>query len=257
MKRHAAILLAATGALVACTSAGQQARNRETRTARATLERLDSIGDPGRVAAADFAFAKMAREEGQWTAFRTWATDDAVIHGRNGPIAAGPWLAGQSDPDQSVAWTPNTVWSSCDGTLAVSFGRLRNPDGKVGSYVTTWELQGDRNYKWTYDIGALDDPQPPAPPADADIPADSIVVAGLSSIEGRVADCPQDGIPLPPPPLAAMAQGVDFGGASARDGSLSWTWTHAPDGTRAVSVLWYREGSWQKAVDFAVPPSAE
>lgn len=250
------IALAASAMIAACTSPQAQRVERERRAATQFLERQGSIGDPGRVAAADIAFAKMAREEGQWTAFREYAAPEAVIHGVNGPILAQPWLAQQENPPVAVAWTPNTVWSSCDGTLAISFGRFQEPDGKVGSYVSAWELQDDNSYKYTYDLGALDNPQPVRQPEE-ELPEDAIIVPGMTAIEGRVADCPGADAVLPEIPLLSTALPHRSGSTRSGDGTLQWTWFQSDDGQRRVTVQWVRDGSVQEALDFAVPAAGE
>lgn len=249
------IALAATAMLAACTSPQAQRAERERRDATKFLERQGSIGDPGRVAAADIAFAKLAREDGQWTAFAQYAASGAVIHGTNGPIPAQPWLAQQRDPPVSNAWTPNTVWSSCDGSLAVSFGRFQQPDGNVGSYVTAWELQSDNSYKYTYDLAALDNPQP-VRRAQEDLPENAIIVPGMSSIEGRVADCPVAGSALPEIPPVSTAAANRSGAKRSDDGTLQWTWVHTDNGARRMIVQWIREGVVQEALNFDVPPAA-
>ncbi len=253
------IVTAAMAALLsACTSPQQQRRAEQGRSAERALDRIGTIGDPGLVAAADVAFARMARDEGQWTAFRRFAAPGAVIHGRNGPVPIETYIAGRADPEVSNAWTPNTIWASCDGTLAITFGRFQVPDGDVGSYVTVWELQPDRSYKWTYDVGALDDPQP-EPEAGPDIPEgeDVIIVSGMSSIEGRVADCPTRGAALAQIPIRLAPFPTRTGDAGSDDGSLRSTWFHTANGERRITVDWVRDGEWQEAVSFTVPPSAE
>lgn len=230
--------------------------NRAVSQAQRTVERLPSIGDPGRVAAADFAFARMAREEGQWTAFAATAAPGAMLHGRNGLIEAAPWLAQQNDPERSVVWAPNTVWSSCDGTLAISFGRFQNAEGRVGSYVTAWEWQrSGREYKWIYDMGGEDNPQPP-PPEEPDIPEGAIIVPGLTGINGMTADCPQQGGGFAESAID-LPSGIDWAVKNSADGSLTYRWEHHADGTRRVVVDWIREGEWQTALDFTAPEPLE
>ncbi len=250
------IAIVATAMIAACASPQAQRVERERRAATQFLERQGSIGDPGRVAAADIAFAKMAREEGQWTAFLEYAAPGAVIHGVNGPIPAQPWLAQQENPPVSVAWTPNTVWSSCDGTLAVSFGRFQEPDGKVGSYVSAWELQDDNSYRYTYDLGVLDDPQPVRQPRE-ELPEDAIIVPGMTAIEGRVADCPKADADFPEVPLLSTALPHRSGSTRSDDGTLQWTWFQFGDGQRRVTVQWLRDGSVQEALNFSVPAAGE
>ncbi|WP_340588508.1 hypothetical protein [Erythrobacter alti] len=255
--RHLIASAALAVLLSACASPQQQRHAQQGRAAERTLDRIGTIGDPGRVAAADIAFARMARDEGQWTAFRAYAASDAVIHGRNGPVPIEVFTANLEDPETSTAWTPNTIWTSCDGTLAVTFGRMQVQSGDVGSYVTVWELQSDRDYKWTYDIGALDDPQP-EPEAGPDVPEgeEFILVPGMGSIEGRVADCPRTGAfyGFTRPELS---QGTRSGSAQSDDGTMTWQWVQLADGTRAVTVDWWRGGEWQQAAEFVVPPRSD
>ena len=244
----------ALGALLtACTSAREQAMTRQARAAERTLERLPTIGDPGRVAAADIAFARMARDEGQWTAFRAYAASGAVVHGPGGPVPLETFINGRANPEQAIAWTPADIWSSCDGTLAVTFGRLQMPSGDVGSYVTVWELQSDRSYKWIYDIGALDNPQP-APEVDPDLPENAIIVPGMLAINGRIADCPAEGASVPQSPINITSGAPpEIGEWVADDGTLKVEWRQYAGGTRNVIVEWYRGGEWQIADTFTVP----
>ncbi len=254
MISRATIAIVAVAVLAACTNPRQQAIERQARAASEFLERQGSIGDPGRVAAADFAFAKMTREEGQWTAFRAYAASDAVMDAPGGYAPVSEVLAGLADPTEPIRWAPTNVWSSCDGTLAVSLGRFIRPGGLVGDYVTVWELQRDNTYKWVYDTGTPDDPQP-VPEPDEELPEDAIVVEGMTSIEGRIADCPARGERFSPP-----------GGTIERGGSISDTrfsndWTmridreyFLADGRREVRFYWQREGEWEQGLSFTVPP---
>src|SRR5690606_6301016 len=94
--------------------------------------------DPGKVIAAELAFARAALEKGQWTAFAEFAADDAVMFVPQ-PVDAGEWLRKQRDPAQAVRWQPHQVWSSCDGTLAVTKGAWQRPDASVGYFTTVWQ----------------------------------------------------------------------------------------------------------------------
>ncbi len=248
MSRRIALTL---GLLVALTAAqastAQQAG--EQQPERPRHRPLASVGDPGQVAATDGRFARTAREEGQWTAFASFAAPGALMHWADGPFEAAPWLAAQANPAEAMAWVPTAVWASCDGTLAVSFGRFRQPDGQVGSYATVWELRGERDYRWTYDMGGADVPQPPPPPPRVPPSDEVIVVPGLGLIDGKVAECPRGGT-LPAPPLAIVADDAQEGGASSDDGTLRYRWEHNADGTRRIVVEYVREGRWLTALDF-------
>lgn len=249
MISRATILLASVAMVAACTSPQQQRINRDREAATRFLEREGSIGDPGRVAAADFAFARMARDEGTWTAFRAYAAPDAVRDAPGGFVAASEALAGREDPAEPIRWAPTNVWSSCDGTLAASLGRFVLPNGIVGDYVTLWELQSDNSYKWIYDTGTPDDPQP-VPEPDEELPEDAIVVEGMTSITGRIADC-QPAVGQSALPLAISGNATRA--STADDSSLTWQSTLLPDGSRQVKVFYLRQGSWEQVVDLLIP----
>lgn len=243
------VAVLAVASLAACTSPRQQQLNRLAQAAERTLERAGTIGDPGRVAAADFAFARMARDEGTWTAFRYYAAPDAELDAPDGFAPASELLAGLADPATPILWAPTNVWSSCDGTLAASLGRFQRPNGLVGDYVTIWELQPDNSYRFIYDTGTPDDPQPvPAP--EEELPEDAIVVPGLTAIEGRVADCASTIADREVRPQAS--EGVTRAGMS-NDRTLYWLSDLQDDGSRLVQVGYLREGMWETVVDFAIP----
>lgn len=228
----------------ACSTAGGDKRFGDNR-------RIERVAQPGNVAASDIAFARAARDEGAGAAFRRFAADDAIVHLPNGPVPAGAWLAGGSGAGPAADWAPREVWSSCDGSLAVTFGRSRDAAGLVGSYVTAWErTRRGGQHRWTYYAQVLDDPQPP-PRRRPEVPEgpNVIVVEEFDSIAGRTADCTvRTGLMPLPAPDARMA------GDRAEDGTLSWRWEHRTrEGGRFV-VEYLREGRWQEALDFTIPP---
>jgi len=210
--------------------------------------------DPGRVAATDIAFARAARDNGQWTAFREYAASGAQMHGADGPFDAGAWLLARADPAQPARWAPNSVWSSCDGSLAVSFGRSQQADGTVGSYVTVWQRARGRDgaYRWVYDTGTPDNPQPPPPPVVAAPDGDTIVVTEINAIRAQTADC-TDPAGLSQDALSARLSSSLTGGGEARDGTLRWRWEHLAPGEWRVVVEWVRGGAWAEALVFDIP----
>ena len=212
---------------------------------------------PSEVVKAELEFARAAREDGQWTAFRAFAAPGAIIHGRNGPIAAEPWLASQSNPDAAVQWEPRTVWMSCDGALAVSMGRFVDPAGLVGTYYTVWERQSDRSYKWTYDVGAPDNPQPPVREPLPDLGPEDIVVTRMDSIKGLVAHCPRAGEEVPTAPAYTITDDASQGGRMSRDGTLRWRWAHTSQGERRIIVDWLTPGKWEVGTDQTLPALEE
>ena len=250
MLKSLATLAASAILLTACAAGPQRLPDRVIDRA---LANAPGQAQPSKVVAAEIAFSRAAREQGQWTAFREFAGPGAVIHGRNGPIDAGQWLAGRNDPAEAVQWGARTVWMSCDGALAISRGRFRDPAGMVGTFVTVWQRQGNDEYRWIYDVGAPDDPQPPPRPPTAPPSEDEIIVTGLSAIQGWVADCPRRGETIPAPPPLALADGLRHGVSMSRDGTLRWRWEHSGAGQRRIVAEHFHEGRWQVALDQAFP----
>ena len=88
------------GAILACAALAACASNPgPTRSQRDRIERVLATSpgqaQPSKIVATEIAFSRAAREKGQWSAFAEYAASGAVIHGRNGPIGAAPWLASQ------------------------------------------------------------------------------------------------------------------------------------------------------------------
>lgn len=246
----AAIALTVGAALLAgCASGPRKPTSRQIARIERALSSAPGAAQPSTIVATEIAFARMARDEGQWTAFTHFAAEEGVLHGENGPIAAKPWLAQQSNPPKPVQWGPRTVWMSCDATLAISQGRFRDPEGKVGIFNTVWERQGDGTYRYLYDGGALDNPQPPPPPAGEE-DEEVIVVTALDTVRGEVADCSEPGNPLPAAPFASASTGAESGGTRSGDGSLVWQWRQGANGSRQFRSFIWQGGEWQEAASF-------
>jgi hypothetical protein len=183
------------------------------------------------VIAAELAFARAAQEKGQWTAFREFATDDAVMFVPQ-PVNAQDWLKTQQDPPQSVAWQPHQVWSSCDGSLAVTKGAWQRADGSTGYFTTVWQRQRNERYKWTMDQGdAL--PQP--------LPAPEMIGAMVADCAGRA-----DPVTMP------LAQGSTRREGRSEDGSLYWSVVVGEDGGRRVLVKLWQDGEMKDVVQETV-----
>jgi hypothetical protein len=224
---------------------------------RMPLERIDRVladapgaAQPGKIVAREIEFSRAARENGQWTAFRAFMAPGALIHGQSGAIDADQWLATQADPPEAVQWAARSVWMSCDGRLAVSRGRFRDPDGRIGTFVTIWQQQADRSYKWVYDSGALDDPQPDGQLADDGA---GIIVSADEIIQGYVADCPGSGGAAPDNWANLRPAGTQSGGAQSPDGTLHWSWYHYPNGGRSIEARYLVDGQWETALDERFP----
>jgi hypothetical protein len=209
---------------------------------------------PSTIVAAEIAFARAAREQGQWTAFKLFAAPGALLHGANGPFPIEPWLATQADPPEAVQWEPRAVVISCDGALAVSQGRLRTPDGKVGNFLTVWERQPGGEYRYVFDAGGPDVPQPPPRPKVED---GSIVVTSIDAVQGMVASCPRSGAPIPPPPAIPVGEDGKTDARLSRDGTLRWRWEHRADGTRFAAAEYFYQGRWLTAFEQSLTPEGE
>lgn len=249
MRAVVAILILA---LSAC--AGQRQNGPPPAVINRALATAPGAAQPSTIVAAEQAFSRAARERGQWTAFRMFAAPGALLHGRNGPFAIEPWLATQTDPPKAVQWEARAVAMSCDGALAVSQGRLVTADGMVGNFVTVWERQAGGEYRYTFDAGGLDVPQPPPkkPVDDGEI-----VVTAINAVQGLVASCPRGGAAIPPHPAITVGQDGKADARLSRDGTLRWRWEHRAYGTRYAAADYYTEGRWLTAFEQSLAPTGD
>ena len=227
---------------------------------------LTPAGNPSALIAAEIAFARLAREKGQWTAFRDTAADDAEMFTPR-RVVAKDWLKGRKDPPQAVQWATHRAFASCDGSFGVTYGGWTG-GADAGWFSTIWERQKKKgDLKWVLDQG-----EPLAQP-----------LAAPDWIEGKVADCPArrprsggEGGPPPRdaadrpakkdmpatrplagplPPLAAPA-GSDSKDGQSNDGTLAWRSTVLPDGAREFTVWMWKDGSMAQVLHEAVPAPA-
>jgi hypothetical protein len=248
-----ALILAVPLALAACAGSGGPPKPTKRQLAQIdrALATAPGAAQPSTIVAAEIAFAKAARERGQWTAFGQFAAPGALLHGRNGPFPLAPWLAEQRDPPEAVQWKPRAVVMSCDGAVAVSQGRFRDPQGKVGNFVTVWERQPDGEYRYVFDVGGEDVPQPPVKPPVED---GDFVVTAIDAIQGLVATCPRPGTPVPPPPAIPLGEDGKADARLSRDGTLRWRWEHRADGTRFAAAEYFYQGRWLTAFEQSLVP---
>jgi hypothetical protein len=185
---------------------------------------------------AERAFAADAKAIGQWTAFRKWSTDDAVMFVPQ-PSNAHDFLKDRKDPAQAIDWWPTASYISCDGKLAINTGGWKRPDGSVGYFTTVWRLQPDGTWRWTVDGG--DDlkesrPRPSTPTVQR-------------------ASC--GGTP-PPRGDGPAPSGLETGFGVSDDKTLGWGWLVRADGARVFFAgLW--DGTRIKTVitDKIAPPT--
>lgn len=169
---------------------------------------------------AERAFNAMAQAEGQWTAFRAFAADDAVMFTPR-PVNVQAFLEDRKDPPIAVQWWPAASYRSCDGKAAVNTGPWVRPQGN-GYFTTVWQRR-DGGWKWALDHGdALSTPRPlPASPRSRRAACGGTPTAMIFPKQG-------DG---------------ESGGGAAPDGTLVWHWQVAADGARVVrAFLWNGRG---------------
>ena len=188
--------------------------------------------DPSSVLAAEIAFNRLARDKGQWTAFRETAADDAVMFVPQ-RVLAKQWLKGRADPPKSVSWTPSVIHVSCDGNLAASTGNWQRPDGSVGYFTTIWRRDKRGAWKWVLDHGdTLAAPR-----------------AAPEFLVGKVATCKRG---KAPEGGEAKAKAV----MPPADESLLWSAQVAPDGGREVTVRVWNGTGYDVVIDDKVAPGA-
>ena len=217
--------------LVGCSSEGPQALGHRLDLGGPRDRDPDRFrrANPSAVIAAELAFARLAQEKGQWTAFLETSTGNAVMFVPQ-PVNAHEWLRRQTNPPEAVRWQPHQVWSSCDGTLAVTKGAWQRPDGSVGYFTTVWERQRKGEYKWVMDQGdTLTEP-----------------LAAPDLIGATAATCGSQ----PTPPTTVLAGPADkLNSGASRDGTLRWHVVTRPDGSRVVGASYWDGTSWQEAID--------
>ena len=180
-----------------------------------------AYANPSAAIAAEIAFAQLAKDKGQWAAFRATATKDAVMFVPQ-MVYTQDHLKNLAEPAQLTTWQPHQVWSSCDGSIAVTRGAWQRGDA-TGYFTTVWQRQNDGQYKWVMDQG-----DSLAMPLDAP----EMIVA-------KVADCPKGKPPRPlkrekikqlPPLDPAHRAG------QSDDGTLTYDVAVQPDGARQFTV---------------------
>lgn len=241
-------------AILAFTACAQPRQGPPPAVINRALATAPGAAQPSTIVATEIAFSRAAKERGQWTAFRMFLAPGALLHGKNGPFPIEPWLAAQTDPPQAVQWETRAVAMSCDGATAVSQGRLTTPDGKVGNFITVWERQPNNEYRYVFDAGGLDVPQPPP---KKPVEEGGIVVTTIDAVQGLVATCPRGGTPVPPPPAILIGEEGKADARLSRDGTLRWRWEHRADGTRYGAADYFYQGRWLTAIEQSLVPTGD
>lgn len=199
--------------------------------------RLRPVANPSAVIAAEIAFGRLAQEKGQWTAFREVAAKDAEMFVPD-RVLAQDWLKGRADPPVPVRWQPSDVWSSCDGSYAVTRGAWQRP-GSIGSFATVWQRQKDGKYKWLLDMSLADE----AAPASAD------------TVNATVADCPRGKREAPAQSVTTAPDTAETRSGKSDDGTLGWA-ARSVDGARMFSLSLLKDGAMREVLTVRLPVPA-
>jgi hypothetical protein len=186
---------------------------------------------------AERAFVADAQKMGQWTAFRKYAAEDAVMFVPQ-QVNAQAFLKERKDPPVAIFWWPGKSFVSCDGSYAVNTGPWVREWGKsVGYFTTIWKRQADGSWKWIYDGGdGLEVPR-----------------AEGGDIKPRQASCAKP--VLAPRPKLGLTQGGTSGAGQSADGTLAWRWLVRADGSRTLEVLLWSGSDWDAVLDDNVAPA--
>ncbi len=186
---------------------------------------LRPIANPSEVIATELAFARAAKDQGTWTAFRQFATKDAQWPGPQWENVQAA-LKDTPDPAKAIEWEPDQVWSSCDGSFALSTGPALHPTGKRTRFVTIWQRQDNGDYRWVLDQGF-------------DLEAG---YAEPEMIAARVADCPE-GRSNRVARVAKARRAATWASGQSDDGTLSWTTELRADCGRTLVLSAMQDGA--------------
>jgi len=178
---------------------------------------------------AERAFARDAQRLGQWTAFRKWADDTAVMFTPQAVWAYG-FLKDRKNPPRAVSWWPDRSFVSCDGRTTVNTGPAFRPDGThYGRFNTVWQREKGQ-WRWVYDNGSDPQGKPSRTPQRPQIVR--------ASCRAKAPGAPVIG----PPPLTskkARTTPEDNGRGESADKTLGWDWKVEKDGDHLLRVfLW-------------------
>jgi ketosteroid isomerase-like protein len=132
-------------------------------SAMPTSTHADTIED--QVWATERAFARTMAER-KLAAFAAFIADDAVffsgttaLRGKGKVVQA--WAPDFSGPQAPFSWEPDQVEVLASGTLALSTGPVRDPDGKIiARFTSIWRLDAPDVWHIVFDKGGPPSPGP-------------------------------------------------------------------------------------------------
>ena len=205
---------------------------------------LPPTAQPTSVIATELAFARAAREEGQWTAYSRYAAPNAQVQWGGTSTSAQSWLAGRANPPSADRWVPRQAWSSCDGSAVVVVGTSTDSAGNWSRFTRVWERQQRGDFRWAY---ALSLPDPELTRArlerkreqaeNAALGEDVIEVEAGSFIRAKVADCATS--PAPTPVGGSSTETTAGAFNLSKDRTLRW---EQDASGRFVAYAWSGEG---------------
>jgi ketosteroid isomerase-like protein len=110
------------------------------------------------VRARERGFAKTMADRDH-AAFQTFLADEAVFFGPAGAThgkaaVAADWKPLFEKPAAPFSWDPETVEVLDSGTLAISSGPVKRPDGtRTGTFNSIWRREKDGQWRVVFDKG--------------------------------------------------------------------------------------------------------
>lgn len=115
-------------------------------------------GPQARVRATEQAFAQTMADRDH-EAFTSFLSEETIFFSGPTPIrgkeaVAAAWRPYFEGPQAPFSWAPEGVHVLESGTLAISFGPVKNPEGKVvGTFNSIWRLEADGEWRIIFDKG--------------------------------------------------------------------------------------------------------
>ena len=201
------------------------------------------VANPSDIVKAELALSRLARETGQWTAFRETAAPDALMFTPE-LVSAPVWLRNKANPAQTIVWQPHKIFMSCDGSMGVATGAWQGAEGDTGYFTTIWTKQDAQSrrergqtveWKWIFDHQVtLENPLPE-----------------IDFVTTSVAKCSKD----PLPAVAAAPGGETSKSGYSADGTMFWSAESSADQSRSLLVRMWNGAEWEDIVFDNVAPA--